>query len=123
MRAGVDGAAQILEAAGAQRIFSLARAGRYDRLGGGRPFNRDADACRLRAPAACTLDSFHIMGSSRMGGSPTTSACDPQGETWEVRDLVVADGSAFPSASGVNPMITIESIAHMNARSLAARLS
>ena len=38
------------------------------------------------------------------------------GETWDVRNLVVADGSAFPTASGVNPMITIEAIAHLNAR-------
>ena len=52
-----------------------------------------------------------------MGGSPATSAANPTGETWDVRDLVVADGSAFPTASGVNPMITIEAIAHLNATS------
>jgi choline dehydrogenase-like flavoprotein len=32
------------------------------------------------------------------------------------------DGASFPSASGVNPMITIEAIAHLNARRLAAEL-
>ena len=57
------------------------------------------------------------------GGSPADSACDPRGETWDVRDLVVCDGSAFPTASGVNPMVSIEAIAHMNARGLAARLA
>ena len=57
-----------------------------------------------------------------MGGSPATSACGPEGETWDVRNLVVCDGSTFPSASGVNPMISIEAIAHMNARALASRL-
>ena len=63
------------------------------------------------------------MGSARMGGSPAMSAANATGETWEVPNLVVADGSAFPTASGVNPMITIEAIAHLNARRLAARLA
>jgi choline dehydrogenase-like flavoprotein len=82
---------------------------------------RDADACGWGA-GRCTYGSFHIMGSARMGGSPATSACNPNGETWDVRGLYVCDGSAFPTASGVNPMISIESIAHMNARALAASL-
>jgi choline dehydrogenase-like flavoprotein len=69
------------------------------------------------------LGSFHIMGSARMGGSPATSACNPEGETWDVRDLYVCDGSTFPSASGVNPMISIESIGHMTASGMATRLT
>jgi choline dehydrogenase-like flavoprotein len=39
-----------------------------------------------------------------------------------VRDLVVCDGSAFPSASGVNPNISIQSLSYLNAARLAARL-
>jgi choline dehydrogenase-like flavoprotein len=69
--------------------------------------------------AQLALFSFHIMGTARMGGSPKTSATNPEGETWEVRNLYVGDGSAFPSASGVNPMISIEGIAHHQASSLA----
>jgi choline dehydrogenase-like flavoprotein len=51
------------------------------------------------------------------------SACDPSGETWEVARLVVCDGSTFPTASGVNPMISIAAVAHLNASALAARLA
>jgi choline dehydrogenase-like flavoprotein len=125
VRVGVDGAARILEAAGARRIFSAhARWVAYEPgvCGSRDAFMADADACGY-GPGRCAFNSFHIMGSVRMGGSPATSACDPRGETWDVRDLVVCDGSAFPTASGVNPMVSIEAIAHMNARGLAARLA
>jgi choline dehydrogenase-like flavoprotein len=125
MRTGLDGAARILEAAGARRIFSShARWVAYEpgQSGDRERFMREADAAGY-GPGRCTLFSFHIMGSARMGGSPATSACDPDGQTWDVSDLVVCDASAFPTASGVNPMVSIEAIAHMNATRLAARLA
>jgi choline dehydrogenase-like flavoprotein len=125
VRAGLDGAAQIHEAAGAKRIYSShAKWVAYDpgARGSRGSFMAGADAAGY-GPGQIPFGSFHIMGSARMGGSPATSACRPDGETWDVRDLVVCDGSCFPSASGVNPMISIESIAHMNARGLAGRLS
>jgi long-chain-alcohol oxidase len=124
MRTGLEGAAEIHEAAGAKRVYSShSRWVAYEpgRDGDRARFMADSDAAGYGA-GQFPLGSFHIMGSSRMGGSPATSACDPTGQTWDVRDLVVCDGSAFPTASGVNPMISIESIAHMNARGLAARL-
>jgi choline dehydrogenase-like flavoprotein len=124
LRTGIDGAAQILEAAGARRIYSShAKWVSYDpgTSGSREQFMADSDAAGYGA-AQCRLASFHIMGSARMGGSPGTSACDPTGQTWEVRDLYVCDGSVFPTASGVNPQITIQAIAHMNARGLATRL-
>jgi long-chain-alcohol oxidase len=124
LRVGLEGAAQIHEAAGAKRIYSShARWVAYEpgRDGDRARFMADADAAGY-GPGQCPLGSFHIMGSARMGGSPATAACDPTGQTWDVRDLVVCDGSAFPTASGVNPMVSIEAVAHMNARALAARL-
>ncbi len=69
------------------------------------------------------MGALHIMGSARMGGSPEFSATDPDGVTWDVPNIVVADGSCFPTASGVNPMVSIEAIAYMNAKRLAARLN
>ena len=125
MRKGLDGAARILEAAGARRIFSShSRRVAYEpgQSGDRERFMREADAAGY-GPGQCTMFSFHIMGSARMGGTPATSACDADGQTWDVRDLVVCDASAFPTASGVNPMVSIEAIAHMNATRLAARLT
>jgi len=125
MRTGMQNAARIQEAMGAREIYSShSKLVSYEpgRRGSVESFMADADACGWDAGHA-QMVSFHIMGSARMGGSPESSACDPRGETWEVRDLIVADGSAFPTASGVNPMITIEATAHLNARRLVERLT
>ena len=125
LRAGIEGAAQILEAAGAQQIWSAQTAMPQYRPGadGGRArFMSEVDAAGF-APGQVALGSFHIMGSARMGGSPATSACTPAGETWEVRNLFVGDASTFPTACGVNPMISIESTAHMVSRGIATRLA
>jgi choline dehydrogenase-like flavoprotein len=126
LRTGIDGAAQILEAAGARRIFSshakwVSYDTGHDGAQGRARFMAEADAAGYGA-GQCILNSFHIMGSARMGGSPASSACDPTGQTWDVRDLYVMDGSSFPTASGVNPQISIQAIAHMSSRQLAARL-
>ncbi|GMH37516.1 hypothetical protein BSKO_05389 [Bryopsis sp. KO-2023] len=65
--------------------------------------------------------SAHQMGSCRMGACPKTSVADGNGETWEVENLFVCDASAFPTSSGANPMITTQSISHMNASDIVAR--
>jgi choline dehydrogenase-like flavoprotein len=125
LRTGLDGAAQMLQAAGARRIYSShAKWVSYEpgRAGSRSQFMSDADVAGYGS-GQCVLNSFHIMGSARMGGSPATSACDPTGQTWDVRNLYVLDGSSFPSASGVNPQISIQAIAHMSARGLAAQLA
>jgi long-chain-alcohol oxidase len=125
LRTGIDGAAQIFEAAGARRIYSShAKWVSYDpgRTGSRQQFMADADAAGY-GPGHVVLNSFHIMGSARLGGSASMSACDPTGQTWDVRNLYVLDGSSFPTASGVNPQISIQAIAHMSARGLAAKLA
>jgi len=123
LRRGVRGAAQILEAMGARRVYSSHSGWVAYEPGAGDVdgFMRDADACGWGAGQA-QMVSFHIMGSARMGGSPGDSVCDPNGQVWDTPGLYVFDGSAFPTASGVNPMVTIEALAHMNARALAAKL-
>ncbi|MGH1561653.1 GMC family oxidoreductase [Mumia sp. DW29H23] len=122
LRAGVAGAARIVEAAGALTMFSGHQAGftwtRGESVDG---FIARCDTEGYQ-PGRCAMAALHIMGSARMGGSADTSATDPDGATWEIPNVVVADASSFPTSSGVNPMISIEAIAHMNATRLAARL-
>ncbi|MBF6428605.1 GMC family oxidoreductase N-terminal domain-containing protein [Nocardia cyriacigeorgica] len=125
LRTGIGGAAQILEAAGARRIFSGHQAGvAYEpgTRGSHAEFVAAGDAAGY-GPGQCSMAALHIMGSARMGGSRELSATDPDGATWEVPNIVVADASCFPTSSGVNPMVTIEAIAYMNAKRLAARLA
>jgi long-chain-alcohol oxidase len=118
LRAGTEAAARVLEAAGAERIVS-SHAGlvQYEprRAGTVETFVADADAAGW-GPGRLALYSFHQMGTAAMG-----SVCDDEGELVGMKGLVVADGSAFPSASGVNPMVTIEALAYVNASALAAR--
>ena len=124
MRRGLRGAARATEAMGARRIYSShSRWVGYEpgRDGDVERFVRDADACGW-GPGQAQMISFHIMGSARMGGSPADSVCDPTGQVWSTPGLHICDGSAFPTASGVNPMVTIEALAHMNARGIAAKL-
>lgn len=122
---GLVGAARIAEAAGAKRITTTHhQTVSYEPGVRGSLATFEAD-CRAAgaAPGRMALAALHMMGSVRMGGSPNISAVDPDGQTWDVPGLYVADASCFPTASGVNPMISIESIAHMTATRLAANLT
>jgi choline dehydrogenase-like flavoprotein len=67
-----------------------------------------------------TLFSAHQMGTCRMGRDERTAVCDDRGEVFGARGLYVADASAFPASSGVNPMITVMALALCVARRIAA---
>jgi long-chain-alcohol oxidase len=116
-------AARILEAAGAKEIFSphadyvsyvAGSAGAHEK------WAQETRRLGYRKGAA-KLYSYHQMGSCRMGVDPSSSAVGPGNETHEVRNLFVADGSTFPTASGVNPMLSIYAIANRAAGKIADR--
>ena len=49
----------------------------------------------------------HQVGTAVMGKNPATSVLNTENRTHDVENLYVVDGSFFPSASAVNPALTI----------------
>jgi gluconate 2-dehydrogenase alpha chain len=64
--------------------------------------------------------SRHVMGTVRMGGDPSVAACDPWGRLFEAPNVVIADSSLFPTASGYGPTLTLVALALRNARAVAS---
>lgn len=49
----------------------------------------------------------HLAGTARMGDDPDLSVCGADGRLHEVENVVIADGSTFPTFPGFNPTLTI----------------
>lgn len=64
--------------------------------------------------------ALHQMGSARMGDDPATSVANPWGELHDTPGVWIGDASAFPTASGTNPMITVMALAHRTAEAMRA---
>jgi choline dehydrogenase-like flavoprotein len=74
---------------------------------------KEADELLEKLPPAWSLElmAFHPMGTAMMGGDEHTAVVKPDGETYEVKGLYVADASLFPTSTRLNPQITIMSMA------------
>ncbi|MFO0630064.1 MAG: GMC family oxidoreductase [Polyangiales bacterium] len=55
--------------------------------------------------------SQHPLGSARMGCSPLNSVVDPDGKVWDLENVWIADGSVLPTSLGVNPQLSIMTVA------------
>ncbi len=65
----------------------------------------------------------HQMGTCRMGKDQQTSVADPWGQLHDTPGVWIGDGSAFPTASGTNPMISIMALARRTAGAIASQHS
>ena len=89
---GLDRAEEVLRAAGAHRV--------------------------VRLPLA-PLTGWHLMSTARMGSDPATSVTDGRGRCHAAPNVIVADGSLFPTVGAVNPASTIGALALKIADDLA----
>jgi long-chain-alcohol oxidase len=125
LAAGLAAAGEVLAAAGASEVFSLHRQRFAFRPGGPDNHRAWAEATRRAGMGGgrAALFSYHQMGSCRIGADPTSSAVGPDHQAHEVKGLYVADASLFPTASGVNPMLSVMALAHRAAGLIAAGLA
>ena len=66
------------------------------------------------------MGTAHQMGTCRLGSDPRTSVADPSGQVHGVQGLYIADASGFPTASGVNPMLSTMALAYWVAQHVKA---
>jgi choline dehydrogenase-like flavoprotein len=73
-----------------------------------------------RPPPARKVEcmSFHPLGSAKMATSERGGVVKPTGETWQVDNLYVVDGSVLPTSIGVNSQLPIMTVSMMLARGM-----
>jgi choline dehydrogenase-like flavoprotein len=99
---GIARAAEIHFAAGATEVYpNIARV----------PILRRGEVAEFEAtrfkPSELRLEAFHPQGTARIAADPGEGVCAADGSVNGVTGLHVADASLFPTAVGVNPMMTI----------------
>lgn len=119
LKRGIAYAARVFFAAGAERVYApvatmpvLSSADDVEKLLG----------LPVRPNQIETM-AFHPLGTCRMAESPRLGAINEKGESFEVRDLYVADAGAVPTSLGVNPQVTIMALATIVAQGIARRFS
>lgn len=119
---GISAAARVHLAAGANEVHTLHTRG-LTLAKSASPTEVDAFYRRIENEPVdrnwSSLFSAHQMGTCRMGTDGSTAVCDERGRVFGVSGLYVADASAFPASSGVNPMLTVVAIATCVAEGIA----
>lgn len=64
----------------------------------------------------------HNMGVCRMGNDPATSVCNSYGQTHDIPNLFISDGSLFTTSASANPTLTIISLMLRQSEYLANEL-
>jgi choline dehydrogenase-like flavoprotein len=67
--------------------------------------------------------STHNLGTNRMSEKPRDGVVNKWGQTHDIKNLFVSDGSQFTSGAGVNPTLTIVTLATRQADTIAGMMS
>ena len=67
--------------------------------------------------------STHNLGTCRMGASAKDSVCNGFGQTHDIKNLFISDGSQFTTGGAENPTLTIVSLAIRQADHIAAQMA
>ncbi len=85
----------------------------------------DLKRFKSRKPSASDyigVSAYHPLGSCRMGSDPGQSVVKHTGESWDVDNLFICDGSVVPTSLGVNPQMTIFALSMRSAGFIDDRL-
>lgn len=66
--------------------------------------------------------STHNLGTCRMGASAQSSVCNAYGQTHDIANLFISDGSQFTSGGAENPTLTIVTLAIRQAEYIARQM-
>lgn len=83
---------------------------------------RSAGAYRVDRQPYPPMTGWHLLGTAAMGTDPEASVVDPHGRCHAVPNILVCDGSIFPTAGAVNPASTIGALALLFADRLAEEM-
>jgi len=67
--------------------------------------------------------STHNLGTCRMGAEKSTSVCNKFGQTHDIANLFISDGSQFTTGAAENPTLTIVSLAIRQADYIARQMA
>lgn len=85
----------------------------------------EAELCANLAflPHETLVSSAHAQATVKMSEHDGVGNIDSRGEVHGVRGLIVCDSSAFPTSCGVNPMLSIMTLARYQGRRIAGERS
>ncbi len=67
--------------------------------------------------------STHNLGTARMSSRPEDGVCNAFGQTHDIGNLFISDGSQFTTGAGANPTLTIVTLAIRQAEYIADQMS